>query len=135
MASLEERLNQAKKEIEELKKKVFSQLKYHSEQIEMILSRAQRTLQRDEFEKAPGYGGEIKHHAEQIDEIFDGIADVVKQAKAAEGDSDSEQDIFGDSLKSLEDALKDFKKEHKLANEEDPMRMVVRRTMSKLKSS
>lgn len=138
MASLEERYKSAQKGLEEAKNTAKSVFKYNSEQIEMILGRAERTVARGDLEKVHGYGSEIKGHAEKIDETFEAIAELTKSWKDVEEyrDDTENQDLFDDNLSSFERDLKDFQKRHKLACWPRPaVKTVVARAMRRAKQN
>ena len=134
MESLEERYKAVEKGLEEAKNTAKSVFKYNSEQIEMILGRAERTIARGDLEKVSGYGSEIKGHAEKIDETFEAMADLIKSWKGVDDyrDDSDNKDLFEDDLSSFERELKDFQEEHKQAS---TARLVVSRAMRRVKQS
>ena len=135
MATLEHRLKDAEKGLERAKDKARSAFKYNSEQIEMLLGRADRLVQSDSLSKVHGYGSEIKDHAEKIDSLFEDMADLLKEWKTVqEYRDDEEEDLLEDELTVYERSLKDFLAEQKSA--EDSMnRTVVKMAMKRLKST
>ena len=120
-------IEKAREDVEKAKKEAESEIKYHSEQIEILIGR----MERADIEKVFGYGSEIKDHAEKIDEVAESIKDLIKSLDDMEK---TDEEDLEDELRFFEKDVNEFFRKYKKA-EDTTIQDIVARAVRKLKKS